>query len=236
MKTLSYWLLVLILCASSSTAAPPGAPVDPDEKQWAAAHAKFVEFITPILTEARARLNDPKIQWAMVRNDLLRKHLPDVRLYIRDGAYSGETKIWIVSRDGKIHDLGDGTWVGVGGNQWSAVEKVAAYVRGRKIKVQTPEQAVEVAKLVESLAQSPSFVGMLRLNTRDYTVFDENFLKWMYGGSKDHHWKYTATAKESGGFQVKVEYVGPPASIQQPPTYDVLLDDQNHFTDLRRVR
>ena len=236
MKTRPHWLLVLILCASPSTAgAQPGAPVDPDEKEWAAAHAKFVEFVTPILTEARARLNDPKIQWALVRNNLLRKHLPDVRLYIRDGAYSGETKIWIVTRDAQIHDLGDGTWTGVGGNQWHAVEKVSTYVRGRKIKVQTPEQAVEITKLVESIAQSPSFVGMLRLNTRNYTVFDESFLRWMYGSNKDH-WKYTATPKEAGSFQVKVEYVGPPTSIQQPPTYDLLLDDQNHFTDLRRVR
>ena len=117
----------------------------------------------------------------------------------------------------------------------SAVEKVSAYVRTRKIKVQDPGQAVEVAKLVESLAQSPSFVGMLRLNTRDYTVFDENFLKWMYGSNKDH-WKYTATKRDQARWQVKVEYAGPPASIQQPPTYDLLLDEQSHFIDLRRVR
>ena len=49
-------------------------------------------------------------------------------------------------------------------------------MKGRKIKVETAEQAVEVARLVEAIQGSPSFVGMLRLNTKDYTVFDERFL------------------------------------------------------------
>jgi hypothetical protein len=215
-------------------AAAPGVENDSEAKEWADAERKFVEFVSPLLKEARARLNDPHIQWAQVKNDLLRKYLPDVRLYIRDGAYTGETKIWIVAKDGRIEDLGDGTWTGVGGNQWWAVEKVSAFVKGRKIKVENPAQAVEVTKLVEGIASSPSFVGMLRLNTKDYTVFDERFLRWLYAPRDD--WKYTATEKDAGNWEVKVQYVGPPASIQQPPTYDLVLDQQKQFTDLRRVK
>jgi 3-oxoacyl-ACP reductase-like protein len=232
MKTVTPW--VLSLAVSTCAAAARGAPNDDaNAKEWADAERKFVEFITPVLKEARARLNDAHIQWAQVKNDLLRKYLPNVRLYIRDGAYTGETKIWILTRDGQILDLGDGTWTGVGGDQWHAVEKVTAFVKSRKIKVENPEQAVEVTKLVEAIASSPNFVGMLRLNTKDYTVFDERFLRWLY--ASPDNWKYTA--KEKGtGWEVKVEYVGPPASIMQPPTYDLVLDEQKQFTDLRRVR
>jgi hypothetical protein len=205
-----------------------------EDKDWAEARRKFEEFITPIVERARVQLKDPKIGWAEVRKDLVRKYLPDVRLYVRDGAFSGDTMIWVLTKDGQIADLGDGTWRGVGGDQYWAVEKVSEYLNGRKIKVENAQQAVEVAKLVEQIASSPGYVGMLRLNTKDYTVFDERFLKWMYA-PRDQDWKYTA--KPAGnGWEVKVEYAGPRAMVQQPPTYDMVLDEGKCFVDLRRVR
>jgi hypothetical protein len=204
---------------------------DAAAEEWAEAERTFVRFVTPILEEARERLKDPRIQWAQVTNDLFRKYLPDARVYVRDGAYSGDTKIWVVTRAGKITDLGEGVWTGADGNDWAGVEKVSAYLKGRNIKVQTAEEAVEVARLVEALQGSPSFVGMLRLNTKDYTVFDERFLTWMYGSKDD--WKYAA-AKKGGGWEVKVEYVGPPAAVQKPPVYEMVLDEEKRFVDLRR--
>jgi hypothetical protein len=72
---------------------------------------------------------------------------------------------------------------------------------------------------------------MLRLNTKDYTVFDERFLKWLYASGDN--WKYTG-AKKGDGWEVKVEYVGPPAMVQQPPTYELVVDEENRFVDLRR--
>jgi hypothetical protein len=209
-----------------------GAEREGGEKEWEAAHGKFVEFVTPIVEEARERLGDPKISWAEVKNELFKKYLPDVRIYVRDGAFSGETKIWAVTKDGRIEGLGDGTWRGVGENKWFAVEKVPGFLKGRKIKVGSAEEAVEVAKLVEKLAGAASYVGMLRLNTKDYTVFDEAFLRWMYGS--EGKWKYTG-AKKGEGWDVTVEYVGPqPAMIQQPPVYELVVGEGGAFEDLRR--
>jgi hypothetical protein len=230
MKTVICFVLGAAACACGAAGAAEAKGGDA-AAEWAEAERTFVRFVTPVLEEARQRLKDPRIQWAQFTNDLVRKYLPDARVYVRDGAYSGDTKIWIVTRDGKITDLGDGVWTGVGGDQWWAVEKVSAYVKGRKIKVETAEQAVEVAKLVEAIQSSPSFVGMLRLNTKDYTVFDERFLTWMYGSKDD--WKYAA-AKKGGGWEVKVEYVGPPAAVQKPPVYEMVLDEEKRFVDLRR--
>ena len=218
-----------IACACAVTRAAETG--DKDAAEWAKAEQAFVTFVTPVVKEARERLKDPRIQWARVNNDLLRKYLPDVRVYIRDGAFSGEDMLWIVTRDGTITALGDGTWRGVGGDKWRAVEKISAYIKGRRIKVESAERAVEVAKLIEFIAGAPSNVGMLRLNTKDYTVFDDGFLKWMYGSKDD--WKYSA-AKQGTGWQVKVEYVGPPAGVLQPPTYDLVLDGEKQFVDLRR--
>jgi len=220
------------MALAATTATRAEQPKTADELAWEKAEQRFVKFITPIIEEARARLGDSQIQWSEVRNDLLRKYMPDVRLYVRDGAFDAKTKIWALKKDGEIVDLGDGLWKGANGNQWFAAEKVMAFVKDRTIKVGTAEQAVEVVKLMEKMQESPSFVGMLRLNTKNYRVFDENFLKWMYGS--DGNWKYTAEAGKDGGWVVKKEYVGPqPAMIQQPPTYDVVIEN-GVFVELRR--
>ena len=63
------------------------------------------------------------------------------------------------------------------------------------------------------------------------THFDEGFLKWMYGSDGD--WKYTASKKDAG-WQVAKQYIGPPASVQQPPTYELKLDEDKCFVDLER--
>src|SRR5687768_15678838 len=166
-----------------------GAEGSDEEKQWEAAHKKFVEFVTPIVAEARGRLGDGRIGWALVANDVFRKHLPDVRIYVRDGAFDGQTKIWAVTKDGRIEDLGDATWKGVDDNRRVVVEKVPAFLKGRQIKVESGEAAVEVVRLLEKIVGAASFASMLRLNTKDYTVLDERFLKWMLGRGED--WKYT---------------------------------------------
>lgn len=221
-------LLVSLLCLAAAPATQPGADED---AAWAAAHEKFVRFVTPILEDARTRLNDPHIAWARVNGDLLRKYLPEHRLYVRDGAYDGKSKIWVVSKGGKISDLSDGMWISRGASSVYTVDRVVGFVKDQKIKVESAEQAIEAAKLVETIQSAPNFVGMLRLNTKDYTVFDENFLKWMYGSDSD--WKFSAIKKDAI-WEVAKQYIGPPAAVQQPPTYQITLDAENHFIDLQR--
>jgi hypothetical protein len=46
-------------------------------------------------------------------------------------------------------------------------------------------------------------------------------------------WKYTAAARP-GGWTVKRAYVGPPAGVPQPPTYEIDLNAEQEFLDLRR--
>jgi hypothetical protein len=140
--------------------------------------------------------------------------------------------IWVVTKDGRITDLGDGVWTSKGASNVYAVARVSALLKELKIKVATPEQAVEVAKLFETVQSAPSYVGMLRLNTKDYTVFDDRFLSWMYGSQAN--WKYAASKNAAGGWQVAKEYVGPPAAVQKPPIYELTVDADGHFVDLQR--
>ncbi len=233
---LSLLVLALLCSSGSAAAAAPASSTRPaqvagDEARWAKAHEGFVRHVTPIVKDVRTRLGDPKIGWARVTNALMRQYLPDRRLYVRDGAYNGQNMIWMVSVDGTISELGDGVWTSIGDTGVYTVEKVSAYIKGQKIKIENAEQAVEVARLFEFIQAAPSFVGMLRLNTQDYTLFDESFLGWMYGSGGN--WKYTPT-QAGTGWKVAKEYIGPPAAVQQPPTYELMLDENKQFVDLRR--
>src|SRR4029453_7944807 len=99
-------------------------------------------FVTPIIEDARDRLNDPHIAWARVTGDLLSRYLPDHRLYVRDGSYDGQNMIWVVTKDGRITDLGDGVWTSKGASDVYAVARVSEFLKELKIKIATPEQAV----------------------------------------------------------------------------------------------
>jgi hypothetical protein len=108
---------------------------------------------------------------------------------------------------------------------------VAGFIRLRKIKVQSAEEAVDVAKLFEEVQGAANYVSFLMINTNDFKAFDKAFIEQQFGPRTD--WKYSAE-KRKDGWTVKVEYVGPPASIQMPPTYEMDLDEHQLFQDLRR--
>jgi hypothetical protein len=220
--------LLAILPPTVIAASPQGEGPATDE--WQQAEATFLAFITPLINKSRKELNDPNLQWAEFKSDLLRKYFPNLRLFVRDRAYAGSPKIWILSRDGKILDLGEGIWRGDNTIERFRVKEVTDFVRARKIRIENTEDAIEVAKLVEELQGAPSYVGFLRINTKDYSVFDKAFLTHHYGPQSN--WKYTAQ-QSNEGWIVNVEYVGPPSMVSAPPTYEIQVDDEKVFEDIR---
>jgi hypothetical protein len=91
--------------------------------------------------------------------------------------------------------------------------------------------AVEVAKLFEEVQSAAFYVAFLNINTKDFKVFDKALIESQFGPNTN--WKYSGE-KTKEGWSVKVEYVGPPASIMKPPVYEIDLDEQQMFHDLRR--
>jgi hypothetical protein len=218
--------LALLAGAPSAARSEPAAP-DP----WGPAERAFKEYITPILQAARARHEDPEIQAAEYRSGLLQKHLPEFRVHVRTGPYDGASKLFLLNKEGKILDLGDGSWSG--DETGLRVEPVARFLRGRKLPLRSAEEAIEAARLMEEIRGAPNYVGFLQINTAGFKVFDQRFISRHYGDAKD--WKYTAEARGKHWI-VRREYIGPPAMVQQPPVYEISVDDQRLFVDLRDVR
>lgn len=175
---------------------------------------------------------DPNMRSAIFASALLRKYLPDFRIYVRfDRHMQGETRIFLVNRRGEITPLPNEEWRGKDTEKFYRSVQVAEFVRKQKIKVQGAGEAVEVAKLFEEVQGAANYVAFLNINTKDFKVFDKAFIESQYGPMTN--WKYSAE-KRKEGWSVKVEYVGPPTSIRQPPVYEIDLDEQQMFHDLRR--
>ena len=195
----------------------------PETNAWAKAEAAITDHLKRI---------DPNMRHAEFKSHLLRQYLPGVRLFVRyDRHLSGETRLFVLNQRGEITPLPNEEWRGDADGKYFQVASVAAFVRSQKIPVTSAEKAVEVAKLFEEIQGAAHYVAFLWINTKEFSAFDKAFIESQFGPPT--HWKYSA-APRTNGWTVQVEYVGPPASIQKPPTYHIDVDEQQRFRDLRR--
>lgn len=222
-----------ILAAAAIAAVPLGTRGEPAADKadpWVQAERSFKEYLAPILEAARNRHGDPTIQDAEYRSELLRKHLPEYRIRVKTGPYDGTSKLFLLTREGKILDLGETLWRGDASGL--RVREISDFLKTRKLPVRSAAEAIEAARLTEELQGAPGYVGFLQLNTNGFRVFDSHFISRFYGPPTD--WKYTAEP-HAKGWTVKREYVGPPAMVPLPPVYEISVDDEKHFADLRNV-
>jgi hypothetical protein len=206
---------------------PPFAFSQSQQKEsanvWAQAEAKI---------EAHLKAIDPKMRSVEVKSERLKKYLPQFRIFVRfDRDRVERSGLVLANQDAEVTDLGDESWHGDAGTQYLRVPRLTEFVRDRKIQVKTQEDAIEFTKFFEGLQGAPNYVASLRVNTKNLAAFDKRILE-MEHPSKD--WKYTSV-KRGGGWKVMVQYVGDPSvSIMTPPTYEVDVDEQDNFRDLRR--
>jgi hypothetical protein len=222
----------VIAAAAVMLANPPGAASNAAaDEGWDAAEKALAAHLDPIIETARQRHGDPEIRSAEYRSARMSRFLPDHRVFVKTGPYDGTSSIFVLERSGKVHDLGEGIWKG-GEDGVVRAGEVAEFVKGRKIAVRSPEEAVEAARFFEELQGSSNYVKFLQINTKGFRVFDSRFISKFYGDRSE--WKYTGE-KRDGGWKVTVEYVGPPAMIQQPPVYAIDVDGDARITDIHRT-
>ena len=175
---------------------------------------------------------DANMRSAEVKSARLSKYFPDLRLFVRfDRHLHGETRIFFINQLAEITPINEEQWRGDNEADCFRVRSVANFLRARKIKVASADDALETAKLFEEVQDAANYVAFLKINTNDFTVFDKRFMEMACGANTN--WKYTAAARP-GGWTVKREYVGPPAGVPQPPTYEIDLNAEQEFLDLRR--
>lgn len=176
---------------------------------------------------------DIKNRPVVLASALLRKYLPDFRVYVRyDESLSTGTRIFMVNRLGEITPLPEESWTGKEGQKFLRSPSVAEFFKQQKIKVQSADEAVEVARLFEEVQGASSIVWYQKDDLNKMKKSDTSFP--MLEHVPDGHWKHSAE-KRDDGWTVKVRFEGPLVSIMEPPVYELDLDRQQIFRDLRRL-
>lgn len=230
--------------------------LEADTNTWAKAELAIKDYFKSYNINCR---------YAEFRSDLLRKHLPDYRVYVRtDQHIIEQSTTFLVNKQGKVIDLGDGSWAidtfrvhrltefsksqkinaknTKEANQvvrlvedilakYPRVISVTEFIKSQKIKVEDAEEAVEVVRLVEDIMYAYDYINFLKMNTKDYSIFDKRILEVAIGS--EANWKYNAETTKKGWI-VKHEYVGPPACTMEPPVYEVDVDSNNVLIDIRK--
>jgi hypothetical protein len=182
------------------------------------------------LSNRLAKAN-PQMHYAEYRSPLLTRYLPHLRLYASyDGHRSDVDRIYFVNQKGMITNLPE-DWRGNEQEGCWRIREITDFVQQQNIRVTNAQAAVEFAQLMEEIQSSPGKLWMLWYNTKSFTVFDRALLEHLYGPKTDL--TYTPSPR-TNGWSVKVAYVGPPAHVSAPPTYEIDLDDEQRFQDLRR--
>jgi hypothetical protein len=210
---------------------------------------------------------DANCPYAEFTSDLLRKHLPDCRVYVRtDQHISDRSTTFLVDKQGRVIDLGEGSLKRDTAAEYDRVHRLTEFSRLYKTKAKNPKEADQVARLVEEiLAERPrvvsvsefmqsqninvkgredaievsrlaedisgayDYINFLKMNTKDYSIFDKGFLEIAFNPRAD--WKYYAETTRNGWI-VKRVYVGPPACTMVPPVYEVEVDSNHVLIDI----
>ena len=167
-----------------------------------------------------------------IRGHVLSKYLPGWHVSASPAERDGETGIILVDTKGKRISLPREEWTQIGSGWNFGLSKITDFVKSRHIKVRDEHEAIQVAKLIEILQSAPNAVLCLRYNTKYFTERKQGLLKHCYLRLKKSDWKYTPE-KLPKGWRVRVTYVGPPASIIAPPTYEIDVDSNQFFMDIR---
>ena len=201
----------------------PGLSPAADSNAWTKAEATLAAHLKQV---------DPTMHYGEYKSRLLRKYFPNSRLFVRyDRHLSTETRLYFLNAQGEITPIHDEQWRGEAAARYLKVPSVADHLRSLKIPVKTSDDAVEVTKLFEEIQGASHYLAFLWINTSQFQSFDREFMEQQYGPRV--HWQYQA-ASATNGWTVKVQYVGPPANVMQPPTYALEVDGQQLFKDVRR--
>ncbi len=207
----------LVVVTALLVAGCAGRPLAAEREASPELPPAVVMRVAPILKEVRAAVRDSpialgKIECKEIKSKLLTTYLPEYRLFGINHPVGLVTRLIVLNEKNRVTDLGPGQWILHDTRPYSYLPKINEFLATRQIQVTNKEDALAVAQLVEgiqSLRGVGTFVG-------------------------NRHWKYHV--KQSGDhWRSSVAYVGPPASIGGPPTYEIRLDDDRRFREIRSL-
>ncbi|MHC4692141.1 MAG: hypothetical protein ACYS67_05310 [Planctomycetota bacterium] len=198
-------------------------------RKWAPARNKWLEFIGPYLSRIRQEENNPSIQYIEMRSDLFPKYLPQHRIYVIETTRAGRSSTFALSITGEITDLGRGDWMGRKDEKYFRNRKLSAFLSTQNIKISDPDTAIGITKLIEKISRAPQDVVILRQSTNNFRIFDKRLYPCR---CRESNWRYKAKRRNKI-WRVDKKYVGPPAMIMKPRKWEIVMDEKNHFVEMR---
>jgi hypothetical protein len=198
-------------------------------RKWAPAKHKWLEFIGPYLSRIRQEKHNPSIQYIEMRSDLISKYLPQHMIYVIETISAGRSSLFALSANGQISDLGNHDWMKHKDERYFRSRKLSAFLSTQNITISDPDTAIGITKLVEKISRAPQDVVILRQSTNNFRIFDKRLYPCRCG---EPHWQYSAK-KQNKIWRVNKKYVGPPAMTMRPPKWEIMLDKNNRFVEIR---
>ena len=201
-----------------------GAELDttPKEKGWGEADKKWAAFANEHmermknhdLTLPLATLPNYKfdMEWVEVKSKLITKYLTDYRIFA-DRRFR-----FVLDKKGHIICLGE-TWPLKRPFETAPdfeVKKFSEFIQSLRVPVKNAETAVELVKLKEVIYEGNGHVNDTKLEQR------ENL------------WRYKASRKNKIWY-VRMDYIGPPASIMESPIWKIELDQDGYMQVIKEL-
>lgn len=197
---------------------------------WAAARRKWREFIGSYLAKVRQEENNPSIQWVEMRSELVEKYLPRHRIYLVETMRASLSSIFAVSISGQITGLWSGKWSSPDGKEHFRNRTLSDFLQAQNMTIPDVNTAIGIARLTEEISGAPGAATMLRRSTGNFTIFDKRLYNFW---RQDENWRHEAK-REEGYWLVTRKYVGPPAMIIAPPRWEIVVDKDDRFVEIRR--
>jgi hypothetical protein len=151
-----------------------------------------------------------------IQTPLIEKYLPGYRARVqRHCPAAGENLILTERATGQSTAL-ENEWSGSADERrYFRVRGISRFLRWRNLRVLDAQAAIELVQLTEDLTRSGCGSSLPP-------------------GAGREQWKYSAE-KGRGRWTVGVRYIGPPACIMEPPTYEILTADDSRFVEIRWI-
>lgn len=158
------------------------------------------------LTLPRAKLPSYKfdMKWEELKNPIITKYLPDYKIFF------DQRFVFVLDKSGHIICLGNFLPLNRAFESAPDLEVItySDFIKKMRIKIQSPEDAIDMAKLMEAV---------------------------LWGGrieyEKSDAWRFKANRSDNSWI-VNLDYVGPPANIFVPPTWKITLEEQGYFESI----
>jgi len=99
-------LILILICVVLLVHFPPTQTHQKSDPAWANAEEQFAAYIAPEIKRFRKKLNDPKIRFTHVKNEVLSKYLPEHRLYVVNSIGISAERTYFIDQAGNIFNLG----------------------------------------------------------------------------------------------------------------------------------